>query len=248
MACRRQASLKQNTWHSVAIDKAFILSSNHSIFSIFNCNFTSNCNKASFKNRFSFPGNFQVTTDTVLPVELLLWPPAGAGHRAGHRLASTVPSGALREELCCQSKGSNIQELPHQIPTMAQQAQKERHFCRVLRGPRWISNHVNVTLMPHPKGSRPWPSALSGNWPEFLSGASLLAFPAERIRVDLLTQWAESCVLIKAHLNSFVLSKYSCKGKVQPHSLVGELLSINFCWWINTNKVLGRKKSCWSKR
>lgn len=89
--------------------------------------------------------------------------------------------------------------------------------------------------------------ALSVNRPEFLSGASLLAFPAEGIRVDLLTCWAEWCVLIKAHLNSFVLSKYSCKGKVQAHNLVGELLSINFSCWINTDKILERKKSCWSK-
>lgn len=80
--------------------------------------------------------------------------------------------------------------------------------------------------------------ALSVNWPEFLSGASLLAFPAEGIRVDLLTH----CVLIKAHLNSFVLSKYSCKGKGQAHNLVGELLSINFSCWINTDKILERKK------
>lgn len=35
-------------------------------------------------------------------------------------------------------------------------------------------------------------------------------------------------VLIKAYLNSFVLSKYSCKGKVQADNIVGELLSINF--------------------
>lgn len=57
-----------------------------------------------------------------------------------------------------------------------------------------------------------------------------------------LTQWAEWCVLIKAHLNSFVLNKYSCKGKVQAHNPLGELLSINFCCWRNTRKILERKK------
>lgn len=154
MACRRRASLKQNTWHSAAIDKAFILSSSYSISSIFNYNFTPSCNKVSFKMRFSFPGNFQVTTGTVLPVELLLWPPAGAGHRAGHRPTSAVPRGTLWEELRCQSKGSSIQELLHQLPTMApQKAQKEQRFCRVLRGPRWILNQLNVTLMPYPNRS-----------------------------------------------------------------------------------------------
>lgn len=67
---------------------------------------------------------------------------------------------------------------------MAQQAQKEQHFCRVLRGSREILNQQNVTLMPLPNES----SLLTVNWPEFLSGVSLLAFPAEGIRVDVVTQ------------------------------------------------------------
>lgn len=122
-----------------------------------NCNFTPNCNKVSFTKRLSFPGNFQVRTDTVLHVELFLWPPAGAGHRAGHSVTYTVPSGTLWEQLCCHSKGSSIKELLHQLPTMAQQAQKEQRFCRALRGPRWILNQLHVTLMPHLKGpSLPW--------------------------------------------------------------------------------------------
>lgn len=155
MACRRQVSLKQNAWHSVAIDKAFILSSSHSISSIFNCNVTPNYKKVGFKKRLSFPGNFQVTTATALPAELLLWAPAGAAHRAGHSLTHAVPGGTPRQELCWQSKGSSTQELLHQLPTTAQQAQKERRSCRVLRGPRWIFNQLNATLMPHPDGSSP---------------------------------------------------------------------------------------------
>lgn len=159
MACRRHVSLKQNTWHSVAIDKAFILSSSHSISSIFSHNFTPNFNKASFKKRFSFPRNFQVTTDRVLPAELLLWPPAGAGHRAGHRLTSAVPSGTLWKSCAAKAKGQTRRSSSTSFQPWLNR--HRRNDISVLRGPRWIFNQLNVTLMPHPKGSKdPDPDSL----------------------------------------------------------------------------------------
>lgn len=75
------------------------------------------------------------------------------------------------------------------------------------------------------------------------SGASLVLLPAEGIQADLCKHRVVECsVLIKAYLNSFVLSKYSGKGKVQAHNLVSELLSINCCCWIDTIKGIGRGK------
>lgn len=63
------------------------------------------------------------------------------------------PVGHTGESCAAKAKGQASRSSSISFQTMAQQAQKEQRFCWVLRGPRWILNQLNVTLMPHPNGS-----------------------------------------------------------------------------------------------